>query len=119
LKRKKKIVPKSKEYIEDISDIILNAESDDAAIAFLKDSIIDDFPDLDLGSMDLHEASKVLSDTNRKKRKGPVVGLNEALGKFIEDQQRKKNEREKAKRSQERRRNHHRKKNKNKKNKRL
>ena len=113
MKRKKKIVPKSKDYIEDISDIILNAESDDAAIAFLQDSIIDDFPDLELGSMDLHEASKVLSDNSKKrKRSGPVVGLNDALGKFIEGQQRKQDKKEKIKRSQEKRRKHHRKKNK-------
>lgn len=90
-KKTKKITPKSKEMIEEASDIIRNAEDDEAAIAFLKDTLEDDYPDLDLGRMNLHEAIDVLSNGNKKKNGNIklVEDLNSSLGKFIDRQEEK------------------------------
>lgn len=85
----KTIKPKSKEMIKEAVDIIHNTENDEAAIGFLKETLIDDFPDLDLGRMDLHEAIEVLGKKEDKKdsKKGnmkTIENLNKSLGKFID-----------------------------------
>ena len=46
--------------MKEVADIVKNAENDEAALAFLQDTLEDDFPDLELGTMDLHEAIKSL-----------------------------------------------------------
>lgn len=75
---------KSKDIIKEATDIVLNTEDDNAAIAFLKDTLEDDFPGMDLGRMDLHKAIEVL-DTGKNKSKNMKVieDLNKSLGKFI------------------------------------
>ena len=49
---KRRIKPKSKAYIKETTDIIENTHDDDLALQFLKDSLDDDYPDMDLASMD-------------------------------------------------------------------
>ena len=85
----KRLKPKSKEYIQEAVDIIMNTEDDDAALAFLKDTLEDDFPDLELGTMDLHEAIKVLDGEEKKKsgNRKAIESLNESLGDFLQSQQ--------------------------------
>jgi len=88
--KKKKFQLKSKEYIKETTDIVQNTEDDEAALAFLKDTLIDDYPDLDLGKMDLHEAIGVLD--KKKKKSGSkklIEDLNKSLGDFIDNQESK------------------------------
>lgn len=78
--------PKSKESIKEAVDIIRNSKDDDAAIEFLRETLEDDFPDLELGSMDLHEAIEVLGGSEQSKEGGDLsaVGdLSKALGEFM------------------------------------
>lgn len=101
---KRRIKPKSKAYIKETTDIIENTHDDDLALQFLKDSLDDDYPDMDLASMDLHEAIKVLgSDDNKKKSdsKGIIEDLNASLTDFINSQ---KKEKPKVKKKRRRRR---------------
>lgn len=91
-KRSNEFKPKSKEVIKEAVDIILNTEDDEAAIAFLKDTLEDDYPDLDLGRMDLHEAIGVLGGNSIKKAKKSgsrkaIEDLNKSLGNFIDTQE--------------------------------
>lgn len=93
-RKKSGIQPKSKELIKEAVDIVRNTEDDDAAIAFLKDTLTDDYPDLDLGRMNLHEAIAILdSPKTKKKTKNMEVieDLNKSLGKFIDAQEEKLN----------------------------
>lgn len=95
---KKKFQLKSKEYIKETTDIIQNTEDDEAALAFLKDTLIDDYPDLDLGKMDLHEAIDVLDKRKKKSASKKLVeDLNKSLGDFIENQESKMKTRKKVK----------------------
>lgn len=101
---KRRIKPKSKAYIKETTDIIENTHDDDLALQFLKDSLDDDYPDMDLASMDLHEAIKVLgSDGNEKEKdsKGLIEDLNASLTDFINSQ---KKEKPKVKKKRRRRR---------------
>lgn len=82
----KKIVPKSKSVIREAADIVINSDDDSAAIDFLRETLEDDFPDLDLGKMDLHEAIQVLggdevSPEKKEKTKG-FENINKALEMF-------------------------------------
>lgn len=99
---KKKIVPKDKEMIAEVVDIVRNTEDDAAAIEFLRDTLEDDFPDLELGSMDLHEAIKVLGGNEKPKKKSigrqAVENLNDSLGEFLSAQQKKTERKRKSKR---------------------
>lgn len=83
---KKKIVPKSKSVVKEAADIVINSDDDSAAIEFLRDTLEDDFPDLDLGRMDLHEAIQVLGgDEVTPKKKDKAKGfdnINKALEMF-------------------------------------
>ena len=106
---KKKIVPKDKEMIAEVVDIVRNTEDDAAAIEFLRDTLEDDFPDLELGSMDLHEAIKVLGGNEKAKKKSigrqAAENLNDSLGEFLSTQQKKtKRKRKSKKRGKKRRR---------------
>ena len=101
----KTIKPKSKEMIKEAVDIIHNTEDDEAAISFLKETLIDDFPDLDLGRMDLHEAIEVLGKKEDKKDKTKgnmktIENLNKSLGDFIDkvENQTKKSTKKRKKR---------------------
>lgn len=82
---KKRMKSKSREKMLEIADIVKNSETDEAALEFLKDALEDDFPDLDLGRMDLHEASEVLSRKNDGVIKGRKASenLNSALEGFM------------------------------------
>lgn len=83
-KRTKKIQPKSKEMIREAADIIINSDDDAAAIGFLRDTLDDDFPDLELGSMDLHDAIKVLEGSQETvSRKRGLENLNNAFESFM------------------------------------
>lgn len=77
--------PKSKQVIKEATDIVLNTETDDAAIDFLRDTLEDDFPDLDLGRMDLHKAIEVLGKNENKKTSNMknIENLNKTLSKFM------------------------------------
>lgn len=90
---------KSKESIQEAADIVRNSQDDDAAIQFLKEALEDDFPDLELGSMDLHEAIKVLGgsesfNTAEKDTGGgnkqAIEDLNKTLGAFMSKQNKAK-----------------------------
>lgn len=98
LKRNKKIQPKSKEMIREAADIIINSDDDSAAVGFLRDTLDDDFPDLELGSMNLHDAIKVLDGSQEtSSRKKGVENLNRAFESFMikpkEDPKRKPSKR--------------------------
>lgn len=98
---KKKVVPKDKEMIAEVVDIVRNTEDDAAAIEFLRDTLEDDFPDLELGSMDLHEAIKVLGGNEKTKKKSvgrqAAENLNDSLGEFLSTQQKKTERKRKPK----------------------
>lgn len=86
-----KLKPKSRELVQEAADIVRNSEDDQAAISFLQDTLEDDYPDLELGSMDLHEAIETLGfGEDKPKRKGSSFGnreevenLSKALGNFM------------------------------------
>lgn len=82
----RKLTPKSREYIQEAVDIIRNTEDDEAAIAFLKETLEDDYPDLDLGRMDLHEAIAVLGGGKEKSYAGDrskIEDLSKSLAEFV------------------------------------
>lgn len=103
-KKKAEFKHKTKEQLKEIADIVKNSETDEAALAFLQETLEDDFPDLDLGKMDLHEASKVLGgDEPEKEPRGSLVeNLNASLGKFIDKQEENHNKRRKNRRRKRR-----------------
>lgn len=87
-----RIKPKSKESIKEAVDIVLNTQDDDSAIEFLRDTLEDDFPDLDLGSMDLHEAIKNIG-AEEEKYGGNVEkagNLSQALSEFMKSKKKEK-----------------------------
>lgn len=95
---KKKVQAKDKAFIKDAEDIILNDIEDETALKHLSEIWIDDFPELDLGTMDLHEAIETIGE-NKKKSKAikTIEDLNKSLGEFIEMQEKKAKKAEKAK----------------------
>lgn len=92
-KGKNRIKPKDKDVVREAADIVRNSESDELALAFLQDTLEDDFPDLDLARMDLHEAIKGLGGKQEGKppkgSKSVIEDLNKSLGDFIEIQAKK------------------------------
>lgn len=92
---KRKLNPKPKEMIQDAVDIVLNTEDDKAAVAFLKDTLVDDYPDLDLGSMDLHEASKVLDKEGEHNETVNPEDLLKAVEEFMKSRDNKENTKKK------------------------
>lgn len=82
---KNRIKPKSKKMVNEAVDIILNTDDDSSAVSFLQDTLEDDFPDLDLGKMDLHEAIGVLGgdEPEEKKKKTGFENINKALEMFM------------------------------------
>lgn len=95
-----RLKPKSKELIKEAADIVINSDSDEAAIQFLRETLDDDFPDLELGSMDLHEAIKVLgTDEDKVRHKVNLENLDEALAAFMKrDVKNNKKERKRKRR---------------------
>ncbi len=90
----KKIKPKSREMIQEAVDIIRNAEDDEAALAFLQDTLVDDYPDLDLGRMDLHEAIEILNkEKDNSGDKSKIEDLNKSLADFLNFTKSKKTKR--------------------------
>jgi hypothetical protein len=90
----KKIKPKSRKMIQEAVDIIRNAEDDEAALAFLQDTLVDDYPDLDLGRMDLHEAIEILNKReNNSGDKRKIEDLNKSLADFLNFSKSKKSKR--------------------------
>lgn len=86
----KKIKAKPKKIIKEAEDIILTSIDDKTAIRYLKEVIEDDFPDLDLGRMNLHDALSALDEKelkNKEKDFSVVENLNNALGDFIDTQE--------------------------------
>lgn len=86
----KKIKAKPKKIIKEAEDIILTSIDDKTAIRYLKEVIEDDFPDLDLGRMNLHDALSALDEKelkNKEKDFSVVENLNNALGNFIDTQE--------------------------------
>lgn len=102
----RKIKPRTKEKMKEIADIVKNSETDEAALEFLQDALEDDFPELELGKMDLHEASKILGgDEPEREPKGNLVeNLNASLGKFIDKQEKNHNKRKRKRRKNKKRR---------------
>lgn len=97
-----RLKPKSKELIKEAADIVINSDNDEAAIQFLRETLDDDFPDLELGSMDLHEAIKVLgTDDDKARHKVDLENLDEALAAFMKRDA--KNNKKKGKRKRRRR----------------
>lgn len=82
--------PKSKAMIAEALDIVKNSEDDKSAVAFLRDTLVDDYPDYDFANMDLHEASKVLEKPEKKKSVGKkaIEDLNESVTRLVEAQER-------------------------------
>lgn len=91
--KKGRLKPKSKEYIQEAVDIVMNTENDDAALSFLKETLDNDFPDLELGKMDLHEAIKVLGNDRGRNtgRRKTIENLNDSLEKLVKSRGKKKN----------------------------
>ena len=86
----KKIKAKPKKVIKEAEDIILTSIDDKTAIRYLKEIIEDDFPDLDLGRMNLHEALSALDEKelkNKNKDLSVRENLNNALSSFIDTQE--------------------------------
>lgn len=84
--KRKEVKPKSWEMIKEATDIVRNSEDDASAISFLRETLDDDFPDLELGKMDLHEAIEVLGDSKSKSKsgdKGAIEDLTGALNEFM------------------------------------
>lgn len=81
-KRRKKFQAKSKEVIREATDIVANTEDDKAAIGFLRETLSDDFPEMDLTKMDLHEATDFLPDTKRRRKTNPS-DIMEELNSFL------------------------------------
>lgn len=78
----------SKEAIKEAVDIIRNTEDDEAAMIFLRETLGDNYPELDLGRMDLHEAIEVLGggEENPSQSKGDrekVENLSASLSTFM------------------------------------
>lgn len=90
-KKKKKFEFKNKDIINEALDIVENTEDDNQAMIFLKETVGDDYPDLDLGRMDLHEAIKELSGkqsmVKSKSNSNMFEDLNASLGDFINVQE--------------------------------
>lgn len=95
-----RLKPKSKELVKEAADIVINSDDDEAAVQFLRETLDDDFPDLELGSMDLHEATKVLGTSEDKARhKVDLENLGEALAAFMKrDAKNNKKERKRKRR---------------------
>lgn len=93
--KKTKFKHKSKDMIDEALDIVKNTEDDDSAIKFLRETLNDDFPDLDLGRMDLHEAIEKLNYKEDKENKSHsqkvIEDLNKSLGDFLDIQEKKLN----------------------------
>lgn len=93
---------KSKEVIDEARDIVLNTEDDEAAIQFLRETLGDDYPDLDIN--DLHAASEILSQKEKSNNQNILGNLNDSLGVFLSNledkhtQNKKKNKAKKARR---------------------
>lgn len=87
--QKGKLKPKSRELVQEAADIVRNSEDDQAAISFLQDTLEDDYPDMELGSMDLHEAIKTLGFGEEKGKvtgagnRDAIENLSKALGSFM------------------------------------
>lgn len=103
-KQRGRLQPKSREVIKEAADIVRNSEDDGAAIDFLRNTLDDDFPDLDLGSMDLHEAIKVLGNEQEEGDMNAIKNLNEALGEFMNKQSKLKGNKKKGRRKRRRKR---------------
>lgn len=94
----KKIKTRSKEEVKEATDIILNTEDDDSAVLFLRETLQDDFPDLELGTMDLHEATKVLGEDKKAEKNNAIQNLNQAFSEFMGKKNQVKKEGTKRKR---------------------
>lgn len=81
-KRKKKFQMKSKDVIREATDIVVNTEDDKAAIGFLRETLPDDYPDMDLTQMNLHEATDLLPNTKRRRKTNPS-DIMEEFNSFI------------------------------------
>lgn len=103
-----KIKATDRDKVKEAVDIIKNVDDDEAALEFLKDTLDEDyFPDMDLGSMDLHEAVEKL-DTNSKRRKMTmkqkvIADISKSLDEFMELQDKKKRQKQAQKRKRKRR----------------
>lgn len=82
---RKEFKRKSREVVREATDIVLNTESDEAAVDFLRDTLGDDFSHMELGSMNLHEAIEVLGieDSSKSRNMMNIENLNETLNKFM------------------------------------
>lgn len=104
---KKRILPKDREMISEALDIVMNTEDDEAAIAFLRDTLDDDYPDLDLGSMNLHEALDILQigeDVPGKpgtpgKPIDATIDINKAFAELMELKERRAKQAKKTKKT--------------------
>lgn len=72
-KKRRTVLPRSKKVVKEASDIILNTEDDKDAVHYLRETLTDDFPEIDISKMSLHEASEVLNDGQTKKSGGKVT----------------------------------------------
>lgn len=101
----RRIKPKSRESIQEAVDIIANSHDDESAIDFLRDTLEDDFPDLDLGRMDLHEAIGVLGGNDKKEdNKVKIENLSKSLGEFMKKQDAKNSPKKVEKKKKKRKR---------------
>lgn len=82
-----KIKRKTREDIEDVNKVVNSYENDSDAIRHLQDIIGDEYPEIDLTKMDLHEAVDVFDELrgNQKKQgnKAKVEDLMSELDNFI------------------------------------
>lgn len=105
---KKKIKATERKKVKEAVDIIRHVDDDDLARQFLQDTLDEDyFPDMDLGSMDLHEAVEEL-DRKTKRRKMSagqkiIADLTSSLDDFMKkhDEMKRKKDAERRKRERE------------------
>lgn len=100
----KKFRAKSKEMIDEATDIVMNTEDDSAVIEFLRETLVDDYPDLDLGKMDLHEAIGVLggSEVSKNENMRNIENLNKSLSDFLSQVEKNKEKASKGKKAKKR-----------------
>ena len=84
MRRKKKITARSKEVVNEAKDIIINSETNEDVVNFLRETLEDDFPELDISKTSLHEATDLLSVKTSKKAHTTVsADLINELDSFI------------------------------------
>lgn len=77
--KKSRLKTKPVDKMKELADIVKNSETDEIALEFLKEAWEDDFPDLELEKMNLHEAVDILTESQRENNTKKESELNSDL----------------------------------------